>query len=144
VTRFLGIDYGEKRVGIAISDPFNSMALPQAFILNDSRLITSLKSLISEYRISSIVLGLPKHTHKNEETKKEIQVKIFAEQLKNETNLVVEFWDERFSTTAITKQFKAHDITRKKRKDTVDSAAAAFILQGFLDKLASALLSSSD
>lgn len=135
MTRYLSLDYGEKRVGIAVSDPFNSMALPLAFIPNNDALIANIVLLAEDYSISNIVLGLPKHTQAGKETDKEKEVREFATRLEAQARLPIAFWDERFSTAAMTKQFKAHDISRKKRKNIIDSSAAAFILQGYLDKL---------
>tara|TARA_A100001015_G_scaffold163672_1_gene181967 strand:+ start:2092 stop:2502 length:411 start_codon:yes stop_codon:yes gene_type:complete len=136
MTRLLAIDYGEKRIGIAISDGLGLTAQPKPFIYNNETIVESLKQLISENDVVKIYIGLPKDT-RGGESKKSIEVRSFAEKLKKELALPIEFVDERFSTVAATKQLDASGLNRKKQRHLIDSQAAAFILQGILDKTSS-------
>ena len=132
MTRLLAIDYGEKRIGIAISDGLGLTAQPKPFILNNDKTLESLKALIEEYEISTVYLGLPKDT-RGGESKKSLEVRAFADVLKKQLAIPINFIDERFSTVAATKQLDEIGFNRKKQRHLIDSQAAAFMLQGVLD-----------
>ena len=132
MSRLLAIDFGEKRIGIAISDGLGLTAQPKPFILNNDKTIDSLKSLISEYDISTVYLGLPKDT-RGGESKKSLEVRAFADRLKSQLTIPLNFIDERFSTVAATRQLDESGLNRKKQRHLIDSQAAAFMLQGVLD-----------
>jgi len=127
--RIIGIDYGEKRIGIAISDPLGITAQPAAVISN----ISELKAIVGQYEgIDEIVVGLPK-TMKGELGIQAEKVLKFVEELKNAFQIPIKTWDERLTTSAVTKTLIAGGLSRKKRKKVIDKSAAAFMLQGYLD-----------
>ncbi len=134
VPRILAIDYGEKRIGIATSDGLGLGAHPKPYIPNNTQTIPSILALITEFDIATILLGLPKN-QEGGESEKSLEVRAFAEQLSQKTPLPIVFWDERFSTIAVEKQLINANVKRKKRKELIDSQAACFILQGYLDRL---------
>jgi len=131
VERILAIDYGEKRIGIAVSDPLGLTAQPKPFLPNDKKLITNLLSLIEEYTIAQVLVGLPLHT-KGHDSPKSLEVRKWVEVFKQHCSLPIRFVDERFSTQAAHRQLQASEISMKNRKTFIDSQAAAFFLEGFL------------
>lgn len=133
-SRLLGIDYGEKRIGIASSDLLGMSAHPHPFVPNNDQKIDTISKIANELQVSKIILGLPKHLD-GQESEKSIEVRAFADLLQNNVSVPIEFWDERFSTAAVERQLISADVKRKKRKEVIDSQAACFILQGYLDYL---------
>ena len=133
--RYLCLDYGEKRIGIAVSDPLGLTAQTRPYLPNDKTLWAALGVLISENNISKLILGLPKN-RLGEDTKKTEEIRKFSEKLKEKTGLDVVFQNEAYSTKAVEKHLIAADVSRKKRREVVDSQSAAFVLQGFLDRTA--------
>ena len=135
MTRYLGIDYGEKRVGIAISDPTKIIAQPLMTIQYNSEkeLLQKIQKLIEEKEIELIVVGLPL-TLKGIDSNKTRTVRKFTEKLKTISQLPVEFMDERF--TSIQAQRVLRDMGKKpsKQKAKIDQLAAQSILQTFLDR----------
>ena len=131
--RVLALDYGQKRIGVAVSDVLGMTAQPKPFIENTSDAINKISELIKDYDISKLYLGLPQHT-KGGETKKSEEVRTFADKLRLVISIDIEFIDERFSTVAATRQLDAAGLNRKKQRSLIDSQAAAFLLQGILDK----------
>lgn len=126
--RYCGIDYGSKRIGIAISDPAGRIAFPKKVIFNrgNPRMREQLKSLLEEEDISRVIVGLPLNLDgsESEESKK---VRAFAEDLKKSAPLPVEFENEMLTT---------HMVERAGiKKEHTDEAAAALILQSYLDKI---------
>tara|TARA_A100001011_G_scaffold332506_1_gene359673 strand:+ start:92 stop:499 length:408 start_codon:yes stop_codon:yes gene_type:complete len=134
ISRILGLDYGSKRIGVALSDGLGLTAQPQAYISNNEDSLNKLQSLIEEHAISTVVLGLPLNQD-GQDSPKSLEVREFAKTLSAISSVEIEFWDERYSTKAVTRQLIDQDMSRKKRKEKVDSQAAAFILQGYLDSL---------
>ena len=132
--RILGIDYGEKRVGLAISDPLGYTAQALGYVINDTNCITAIKQKVKEYDVQLIILGLPLNKD-GEDSPKCKYVREFADSLKKDLSLDIKFWDERFSTVAVTRHLIEADVSRKKRKEVVDTQAAVFILQGYLDSI---------
>ncbi len=131
--RSLGIDYGEKRIGIALSDPlgYTSQAFP--FIPNTSHSISEIHKFCNENNVSIIILGLPLHLN-GSESESSKKVRSFAKELEDTCQLPVKFWDERLSSMAVERHLIEANVSRKKRKTIIDSQAAAFILQGYLDQ----------
>ena len=115
MNRIIGLDYGEKRIGLAISDPFNMTAQPLLYLPNDGKLLDALQEKIDEYTVNECVVGLPKNREGGDSLKAK-EVRDFAETLSAELSLTIIFWDERFSTVAVTKHLIAADVSRKKRK----------------------------
>jgi putative Holliday junction resolvase len=127
--RVLGIDFGEKRIGLAISDGLGITAQPLAVVSN----IQGIKQVLAERDdVHKIVVGLPKNL-KGEIGPQAQKTLVFVEELKKETGLPVLTWDERFSTGQAEKVLIEAGLSRKKRKSVVDKSAAALILQSYLD-----------
>ncbi len=133
--RILGIDLGEKRIGIAISDELEITAqgLPTIPSLNEDENLKNIKKIVDKYDVKRIVLGLPKNMNGTlgKQAKKAIS---FAEKLKEICQLPVELEDERLSTSKAEKLLIYADQSRKKRKKIVDKMSAVIILQSFLDR----------
>ena len=136
--RILGLDVGDKTVGVAASDLL-LMTAQGVETLRRSDLkadIARILSLMEEYRASRLVVGWPKNMNGDEGERCEA-VKGFADEIKKaapEAEII--FWDERLSTVAAAKSLIAADVSRKKRKKVIDKMAAVFILQGYLDSIA--------
>ena len=124
--KYLGIDYGDKRVGVAVSDPQGQIAFPKTTLFNNQWLWKNLESLLAEEKISLVVVGLPLGADGND-TKQTVEVRNFAEGLKKITRIPIEFENEMFTTRLVEKA------GIKKRH--ADESAAALILQSYLDKL---------
>lgn len=133
----LGFDYGEKRLGVAVSDLMRSIATPYKIIERKSlsKDIDEIKKIITEKEIGGIIYGLPLQMDGTEgETAQ--KVKKFAEQVFSQTGLPFAFWDERLSSSAVESfLIKDADLSRAKRKKVLDASAASYILQGALDSL---------
>jgi len=131
--RLLGIDYGDVRIGVAISDPLGLTAQPVGIIQNGPGALDELIQLIIEKKVVKLVVGLPKNQH-GDDSKKAGDVRAFIHQLLEKHDVEAEFVDERFSTVAVEKHLIHMDVSRKQRKKVVDTQAAMFILQGVLDR----------
>ena len=129
----MGVDYGDKRVGIAISDPLGMTAQAKPYIYNTKSLIPNILTLIDEQNIQAIVVGLPQNRH-GQDTAQTEKVRAFVDALKEQTLVDVSYWNEAYSSKAVTRTLIEGDVSRKKRKELIDSQSAAFFLQGFLDK----------
>ena len=137
--RILGIDYGDSRVGVAVSDLLGMTAQPVETITRKEenklrKTCARIEELIVEYEVEEIVLGLPKNMNATEGVRVELTNE-FKEKLERRTGLPVTFWDERLTTVAADRTMMEAGIRREKRKDYVDMLAAVFILQGYLDSL---------
>lgn len=138
--RVLGLDFGEKTIGVAVSDPLGWTAQGVEIIrrVNEEELKSSvarIAQLCDEFGVDIIVLGYPKHMNNTEGVRAEKTVR-FKKRLKKELGLPVKLWDERLSTVAAERELIAADVSRKERKRVIDKMAAVFILQGYLDSLA--------
>lgn len=135
--RFLGIDLGTKTLGLALSDYSGMVASPLKTLPKGkfSKDVLALRNLIGEHEVKAIVLGLPREMD-GSDGKRVQSTRAFASNLSREIDLEILLWDERLSTVAVERVLiKEADLTRKRRADVVDRAAAAFILQGVLDAL---------
>lgn len=130
--RVMALDYGEKRIGVALSDPFNSFAMPDEAFQNTPEIFKHIASKVSEKGVSHIVVGLPLHMN-GSDTEQTRRTRMFADALK-EKGFSVSFWDERLSSKAAETSMLMADASRKTRKANIDSQSAAFVLQGFLDR----------
>jgi len=134
LSRTLGIDYGEKRIGLAISDPLGIIAqsLPTFIVSRNQDILSEIKKLIKEYEISTIVLGLPKNM---DGTLGEVGKKVmeFGKELSQNIGIKVEFWDERLSSVESLKTLREEKRKIKRKKELVDKISASLILQGYLD-----------
>lgn len=134
--RILGIDYGEVRIGLALTDPLGIIAYPLITIKNDSKAILEIKKVISEYGVEKIVLGYPLKEN-GEETKLSKKIIIYKQILEKEFGLSVELFDERYSSE-IAKQRIIETVPSKKKrrnKSLIDKNAAAVILQDYLEQM---------
>jgi len=134
--RIIGIDYGEKRIGIAISDPLGITAqgLPTIERTNIQEDMQKILNIIREKEVGEIVVGLPKHMN-NSLGEKAQEVLAFVDLLKKHSNLPVSVIDERLSTVRAQRAMLEGNLSRKKRKDRVDMIAAQLILQDYLDRI---------
>lgn len=134
--RIMGIDYGEKRFGIALSDPLGITAqgLPTIERTSIQEDIKKIINIIQEKEVQEIVVGLPKHLN-NTLGDKAKEVLYFIDTLKKHINIPIKTFDERFSTVRANRAMLEGDLSRKKRKERVDMIAAQLILQGYLDMI---------
>jgi len=138
--RIMGLDFGSKTVGVAISDPLLITAQGIEIIRRKEenklrQTLARIEELIVEYEVGEIVLGLPKNMNATEGVRAELTNE-FREKLERRTGLPVTMWDERLTTVAADKAMMEAGIRREKRKDYVDMIAATLILQGYLDRRA--------
>ncbi len=137
--RILGLDYGSKTVGVAVSDPLGLTAqrLDTIWRKQENKLrqtLARIKELVDEYRIEQIVLGYPKNMNNTvgERAEKALE---FKEMLEKRTGLPVIMWDERLTTVEADRTLMEAGVRRENRKQYLDGLAAVFILQGYLDSL---------
>lgn len=131
----MGLDVGERTIGVAISDALGWTAQGITTIRRKDNVeedIQALKKLIKEYEVSSIVIGLPKNMNGTLGPSAQ-RAQELAQIIEEETSLPIEMWDERLSTMAAQRTLLEGDVSRAKRKKVVDKMAAVFILQGYLD-----------
>lgn len=135
--RIMGLDFGSKTVGVAISDPLLITAQGIEIIRRKEenklrQTLARIEQLIEEYEVTEIVLGLPKNMNDTLGERARLSVE-FKEKLERRTGLPVSMWDERLTTVAADKAMMEAGIRREHRKDYVDKIAAVFILQGYLE-----------
>lgn len=135
--RIMGLDFGAKTVGVAVSDPLLVTAQGIEIIRrkDENKLrqtLARIEELILEYQVEEIVLGLPKNMNDTLGARVELTNE-FREKLERRTGLPVHMWDERLTTVAADKAMMEAGIRRENRKEYVDKIAAVFILQGYLD-----------
>lgn len=131
--KIMGIDYGDARTGIAISDLLCSIVGSTCVIpsRNRDKTLAQIKELCESNGVTEIVLGLPKNMDGSEGPRAQL-CKEFAEVLREWTGLRVHMWDERRTTVEAHNILSEHNYHGKKRKNTVDAVAAALILEGYL------------
>jgi putative Holliday junction resolvase len=132
--RILGLDVGDKRIGISMSDPTFSIAqglkvLTRSSVRGD---LEELKSIVSSYEVNEIVIGLPRNLDGTIGQRAQ-NVMGFAEEVEKHTSVRVVLWDERFSTNEAHRVFDEANLTHRKRKPFIDILSAQIILQGYLD-----------
>ena len=132
--RIMGLDIGDKTIGVAVSDIMGITAQGVKTIRRESKKkdIEELKNIIKERQVNKIVSGLPKNMNGTLAPLGEKVIK-FCDLIKEETGLEIEFWDERLTTVAAHKAMLEADLSREKRSKIVDKIAAVYILQGYLD-----------
>ena len=131
--KVLCLDYGEKRIGVAISDALKITAQPFPFIANTPQFWEEFQTLLDTHPIEKILIGLPKNRH-GQDTKMSQRIQEFALTLEEKTQYKPILINESYSSAATTKHLINMGVSRKKRKTVIDSASAAFVLQGYLDK----------
>lgn len=135
--RVLGLDFGQKTIGVAVSDPFGWTAQGVEIIRrqeeeNLKKSIARIDELCKEYGVELIVLGYPKNMNNTLGPRAE-KTEAFKKRLEKELKIQVQLWDERLSTVAAERGLLEADLSRAKRKQVIDKMAAVFILQGYLD-----------
>lgn len=135
--RIMGLDFGSKTVGVAISDPLLITAQGIEIIRrkDENKLrqtFARIEELIQEYEIKEIVLGLPKNMNDTEGPRAVLTME-FKEKLERRTGLPVHTWDERLTTVAADRTMMEAGVRRENRREYVDKIAAVLILQGYLD-----------
>ena len=137
--RIMGLDFGSKTTGVAISDPLGITAQgietiqrPQENKLR--RTLARIEELVKEYQVTKIVLGFPKNMNNTigERAEKSLE---FREMLERRTGLPVVMWDERLTTVSAERTLMESGVRRENRKEYVDMIAAVYILQGYLDSM---------
>ena len=135
MSRLLGLDVGEKRIGVAICDETRTLARPLLTVTRTSKIadFARLAAVCGEYQIERIIAGLPK-TLRDEDGPQARRVRRYAAELQAAVNLPIEFWDERFSSVDAAERL-AIASRKPRRAGDIDAAAAAIILQDYLDAL---------
>ena len=133
--RIMGLDVGDKTIGVAVSD---LMGLTAQWVKTIKRVgkkkdIEALKEIIKERQVNKIVSGLPKNMNGTLGPQGEKVIK-FCELLEEETGIKIEYWDERLSTVAAERTLIQGNVRRENRKGVIDMVAAVIILQGYLDR----------
>ncbi|MDE6700628.1 MAG: Holliday junction resolvase RuvX [Acetatifactor sp.] len=136
--RIMGLDFGSKTVGVAVSDALLLTAQGVEIIRRKEenklrQTLARIEALIEEYEVEELVLGLPKHMNGTEGVRAELTEE-FKDKLERRTGLPVVLWDERLTTVSADKTMMEAGIRRENRKEYVDMLAAVFILQGYLDR----------
>ena len=137
--RIMGLDYGTKTVGVAVSDPLGITAQAVETITRKEenklrKTCARIEELIAEYGVERIILGFPKHMNNDigERAEKALE---FRDMLARRTGLEVVMWDERLTTVSAERTLMESGVRRENRKKHIDQIAAVFILQGYLDML---------
>lgn len=137
--RILGLDYGSKTVGVAVSDPLGltAQAVETIWRKQENHLrqtLARIEELIAEYQVERIVLGYPKNMNNTIGERAERALE-FQQMLEKRTGLQVIMWDERLTTVEANRTLMEASVRRENRKKYLDQLAAVFILQGYLDSL---------
>lgn len=132
--RYMGLDYGDRTIGVAVSDELGWTAQGLEVIRRSTpeQDLERLASIVKQYGVTEIVVGLPKNMDATIGPRGEICM-AFAEMLSRTLQIPVHLWDERLTTVSAERTLLEADISRKKRKQVIDKLAASFILQSFLD-----------
>lgn len=132
--RILGLDYGDRTIGVAVSDELGWTAQGVEVIRrrNEAHDMLRIQEIIAEFEIEEIVVGFPRNMDGTVGSRGELS-QAFAQSLQQAFQLPVHLWDERLTTAVAERTLLAADMSRKKRKQVVDKLAAGIILQGYLD-----------
>ena len=135
-SRLIGLDLGTKTIGLALSDLGRGIATPMETIRRKKFTLDAeqLLKICAEQKVGGIVLGLPLNMDGSEGPRVQA-TRAFTRNLAQKTELPITYWDERLSTAAVTRTLLEADSSRARRAEVVDKMAAAYILQGFLDRL---------
>jgi putative Holliday junction resolvase len=134
--RLLGLDVGSKTIGMALSDVTRSIATPYHTIRRTkfTEDVKAIEAAIEEHDIGAVVIGLPLNLDGSEGPRAQ-STRAFARNLAARIAIPIVFWDERLSTAAVERHLIEADASRKRRAQVIDRMAAAYILQGALDRL---------
>jgi len=130
--RYLAVDHGEKRTGLAICDKAETMASPLKVLTGQAELVSQIVKIARQENIEAIVVGLPLNMDSTEGPRAK-SVRDFGAELENAAQIPVIYHDERLSSFDAEKKFAGLDITRKKKKKRLDAVAAASILEAYLE-----------
>jgi len=131
--RVLGLDYGKRRIGIALSDPLGITAQPFTVLRNQKKsVLEEMVSLIQEKNVETVVIGLPRHMS-GQEGEEAIEVRTFGEMLAQKSTVAVYYIDERLTTVAAQRVLAESGMSGSKKRQAVDKLAAVLILQTWLD-----------
>lgn len=131
MTQLVGIDYGTKRIGVAVSDLMQMTATPLKIVSS----LDELEKTLADRSIGGFIIGLPSQMN-GEEGEQAKVTRAWAQKLYKKYSLPILFWDERLSSSAVSRIFiEQADLSRKRQKEVMDKVAAAYILQGALDLL---------
>ena len=130
--RLLGIDVGERRVGVAVSDAGQMVASPVGVVMRGNLEFQELAALANQYEAIELIVGLPTGMS-GREGPQAAGVRQFAEAAATALDVPIAFWDERLTTVQAERSLIATGQRRQRRKDLIDAVAAALMLQGFLD-----------
>jgi putative Holliday junction resolvase len=132
--RWMGLDYGDKRIGVAVSDELGWTAQGLETIRRQTpdKDAARIEEILKQYEITEIVVGLPKNMNNTIGPRGEICI-AFSQDLQQRLDVPVHLWDERLTTVSATRVLLEADVSRKKRKLVIDKMAAALILQGYMD-----------
>jgi len=131
--RYLAIDYGDKRTGLAICDHAETIASPLAVIQGQKDLLKRIADVVETENVEAIVMGLPLNMDDSQGPQVKLVFK-FADQLKERLSIPIHFQDERLSTFSAEEKLAAADFTRGKKRKRLDAIAAAEILEAFLEQ----------
>jgi putative Holliday junction resolvase len=132
--RLIGLDVGEARIGVAVSDPTGTLASAREVLARrpEALALQAIARLVEEEEAGAIIVGLPRSLS-GELHGQAALVQEFADKLRQAVQVPVEFWDERLSTVAAEREMRAAGTKRERRKAMIDAVAAAIILQSYLD-----------
>jgi putative Holliday junction resolvase len=131
--RYLAIDYGTKRTGLAICDPAETIASPYGVIQGQKELLKKISEVVETENVEAIVLGLPLNMTGTESSQTRLVLK-FAEQLKEHLNIPIYLQDERLSSFSAEEKLSSANLTKEKVKQHLDAVAASEILEAFLEQ----------
>ncbi len=130
--RVLGVDPGEARIGVAVSDEVRTLAFPLCTVERKNDVVRDLAAAIAEYEVSELVVGLPLRLD-GTEGEAARRARLLGEELATGLELPVVYWDERLTTAAAERGLRDLGVGGKARRDVVDQSAAALLLQSYLD-----------
>lgn len=132
--RILGLDYGERRIGVAVSDEAGIIAMPlcKIQVRNRRQVLAEIRRICREKEVAIIIVGMPLNMNGSRGPQAE-NVSVFVKQIGEHVNIPVETWDERLSSQMAERVLIDFDTSRSKRKGLIDKLAAQIVLQGYLD-----------
>ena len=130
--RLMGIDFGEVRIGIALSDPLQIISQPYRVIPNNDNTISEIKDILKTEEVRKIILGLPLNLD-GEDTKKTLEVREFSEILKSNVDIPVIFWDERYTSVEANEELKNMGYSVAESRKVIDKVAASIILKNYME-----------
>ena len=134
MNRLLGIDYGDTRIGIALSDPLKIISKPMTTLVNDENFLVNLEKIIEDKQVQRIIVGYPIGM-KGQKTPQTEKVDVFVNLLKNKFDLDIVTVDERLSSVSATNALIEQGIKTGHNKALIDDTSAAIILQEYLDRV---------